>query len=797
VTSVLSARAKRSGDVAPPSAPRPEPGRGADAVWARKAWLVGAAGSAGLGLYLISPVTLLLPLFLVIASGSITAVVLGTRHHLPSAERGPWRALTGALSAFLLGAILRAVLPGALATPPGPVALVPDLLIVPGYLMLGYSFLDLLRRRRAAADDAARIDAVLMGLGAAFATWTFFIAPRVGSRETLTVPELVAAFFPVIDVLLLVLVLQLLLTGGGRRASMWLIGAACSVMFVADLLFAVQEGDSLGLDERSFDVLFMVSYVCLAIAALHPSMRGLTKAQRTITEDLRPARMVGIAAVLIAPAVLATLSPPSTVWNGVVRIALSVLLTLAVLIRIVRANNSRARAEQDARRRATHDPLTDLPNRELLATTVTGWCDRATDARQEISLLFIDLDRFKMVNDHWGHEVGDELLCAVAGRLGGMVRSEDLVCRIGGDEFVIALASPSHTRLAESLAERLIAEFAEPFTLSVGNVVITPSIGVALSEGAGEALELIRDADTAMYKAKGSGRNKYAMFDTSLRDLLHTRVRLEQALRGALERGELAVFYQPIIDLETDELTGFEALMRWNSPQLGAVSPLDFIPIAEETGLIERSGAWLLEEAAGQLVTWSAERLDNARSLHMSVNVSVRQLRDARLIETVRDVLARTGLPAEALWLEITESGVMEDLEVALITLRGLRELGVTMSIDDFGTGYSSLSYLNRLPVGILKIDRSFINGVGEDGANEPIVRAVLAMAHAMGHQVVAEGVETAVQRDWLRTLGCDLAQGYLYGAPRPAGALTDWIHRSSAEAQMGTRVLAGDPGAP
>jgi diguanylate cyclase (GGDEF)-like protein len=796
VTSVLSPAAKRSGELSAPTAPRPDRRRGADTGWSRAAGLVALVGGSTLALYAVSPEILLLPLFVLIAVGTITAVVIGVRHHLPPTERRPWWVLVAALVSFLGGAVLRATLPGASDTPPGPMAMVPDLLIVPGYLLLALSFLSLLRRRRAADDDAARIDAALMGLGAAFATWTFFIAPRVGSREMLTIPDLVAAFFPVIDVMLLVLVTQLMLAGGGRRLSLWLIGAACAVMFVADLVFAVQETDSVVLSERSFDVLFMTSYVLLAVAALHPSMRGLTRPQKVVIEDLRPLRTVGIAAVLIAPAVLATLSPPSTVWNGMVRIGLSVLLTLAVLIRIVRANNSRARAEEDARRRATHDPLTNLPNRELLAETVAGWCDRATDAGQEISLLFIDLDRFKMVNDHWGHEVGDELLCAVAGRLGAMVRGEDLVCRIGGDEFVIALASPSHTQLAESLAERLLAEFAEPFALSVGNVVITPSIGVARSEGAGEALELIRDADTAMYKAKGSGRNKYAIFDTSLRDKLHTRVRLEQALRGALERGELAVFYQPIIDLATDELTGFEALMRWNSPTLGAVSPLDFIPIAEETGLIERSGAWLLEEAAGQLVAWSADRPADARPLHISVNVSVRQLRDARLITTVRDVLERTGLAPGSLWLEITESGVMEDLEVALTTLNGLRELGVTLSIDDFGTGYSSLSYLNRLPVGILKIDRSFINGVGEDGANEPIVRAVLAMAHAMGHQVVAEGVETAVQRDWLRTLGCDLAQGYLYGAPRPADALHDWIHRSTAEAQVGTRVAA-EPGAP
>jgi EAL domain-containing protein (putative c-di-GMP-specific phosphodiesterase class I) len=267
-----------------------------------------------------------------------------------------------------------------------------------------------------------------------------------------------------------------------------------------------------------------------------------------------------------------------------------------------------------------------------------------------------------------------------------------------------------------------------------------------------------------MYKAKGSGRNAYALFDTSLRDRVRDRMNLEQALRGALGNGELSVHFQPIVDLSSDELDGFEALMRWTHPVLGSVSPLDFIPIAEETGLIVESGAWLLRRSARQLVAWTAERPAGARQLHVSVNVSVRQLRDGALVEIVRDVLAETRLPPECLWLEITESGVMEDIETALTTLAALRELGVVLCIDDFGTGYSSLSYLHRLPVGIVKIDRSFVAGVGEDGQNEPIVRAVLAMTHAMGHRVVAEGVETAVQRDWLRDQGCDLAQGWLYG---------------------------------
>ncbi|HWS33854.1 MAG TPA: GGDEF domain-containing phosphodiesterase, partial [Actinoplanes sp.] len=316
------------------------------------------------------------------------------------------------------------------------------------------------------------------------------------------------------------------------------------------------------------------------------------------------------------------------------------------------------------------------------------------------------------------------------------------------------------------VAGRILDLFERPFPLTVGQVVVSASIGVAKAGGSAEALELIRDADTAMYKARGSGRNGYALFDTSLRDGLQDRMLLEQALRGALERGELYPAYQPIVDVASGEVDGFETLMRWEHPELGNVSPLRFIPVAEETGVIVEAGAWLLREAAGQLAHWRSQQPPCARELHMSVNVSVRQLRDRELVTVVRDVLACTGLPPSALWLEITESGVMEDLETALGTLTELHRIGVVMAVDDFGTGYSSLSYLSRLPVGIVKLDRSFVSGVGQHGADESIVRAVLAMAGALGLRVVAEGVETALQHDWLREQGCDLAQGWLFGKP-------------------------------
>jgi diguanylate cyclase (GGDEF)-like protein len=676
--------------------------------------------------------------------------------------------------------VTRILVPESNISPPTMAALIPDTFVLPAYLFLGAGYAGLLRRRRAAEDDPARVDALLVGVAAAFMVWTYLIAPSM-TQSDLTVLRLANSFFPVVDVVLVVLVAQLALAGGARQPAMWLMLTSSGLLFAGDFLFTVRDGGLAMIDQRLIDTMFMATFMLFGAAGLHPSMRTLTEPQQVEVRNLSRLRTVTIALVVVVPVVVTALEPRLSTLDGIVRASLCTLLILGVLARVVGANNSRARAERATRRRATHDALTDLPNRELLSETIAAWGDRAAAEDHEVSLLFIDLDRFKMVNDHWGHQIGDELLCEVASRLCAQVRGEDLVCRIGGDEFVIALASPSHSALAESLADRVLAEFARPFELSVGSVIVSASIGVATSRGGAQALELIRDADTAMYKAKGSGRNAYALFDTSLRDQVRDRMNLEQALRGALGNGELSVHFQPIVDLQTGELDGFEALMRWTHPELGAVSPLDFIPIAEETGLISESGAWLLRESARRLAEWTAARPADVRPLHVSVNVSVRQLRDGALVGIVRDVLAETGLPPSSLWLEITESGVMEDIDTALATLGGLRALGVVLCIDDFGTGYSSLSYLHRLPVGIVKIDRTFVAGVGEDGANEPIVRAVLAMTRAMGHRVVAEGVETEVQRDWLRSQGCDLAQGWLYGRPQPPEDLSDRIHRPAA----------------
>jgi diguanylate cyclase (GGDEF)-like protein len=777
---VLAPARAGSDSAEPAEAQAPPPRRSTELAWT----FIAVAGVTLTGIA-IGPEWLQVPLMLLAVAGGLWAMTYGVRRIALPGHRGPWRCLLYAAWLFFISMVIRFLVPGAGDSPPTTMALLPDAFVIPAYLLMGYAFATMLRRRRAAEDDPARVDALLVGLAAAFMCWTFLIAPSM-DQTGLTPLRLANAFFPVIDVVLMLLVAQLALSGGARQPSLWLLITASATMFTGDFLFTVRDGELAAVPQHAIDVPFMATFLLVGAAVLHPSMRTLTEPQQIEVKDLSKIRTTLIALMVVVPTIITTVKPSENLLNGVVRASLCALLILSIFARVVRSHNSRARAEQATRRRATHDALTDLPNRELLAETIAGWAADA-DAEQEVSLLFIDLDRFKMVNDHWGHQVGDELLCAVAGRLSAQTGGEDLVCRIGGDEFVIALPGSSHSAQAESLAGRVLAEFARPFELSVGNVVVSASIGVVSAPigagktlGGAQALELIRDGDTAMYKAKGSGRNAYALFDTSLRDEVRDRMNLEQALRGALPRGELSVRFQPIVDLATDELDGFEALMRWNHPALGEVSPVDFIPVAEETGLIVESGAWLLRESAAQLAAWTAERGPGARQLHVSVNVSVRQLRDGALVDIVRGVLADTGLDPGQLWLEITESGVMADIETALATLTDLRGLGVTLCIDDFGTGYSSLSYLHRLPVAVVKIDRSFVSRVGAEGVDEPIVRAVLAMTGAMNLCVVAEGVETEQQRDWLREQGCDLAQGWFYGTAELPGNLDGWIRRGA-----------------
>jgi diguanylate cyclase (GGDEF)-like protein len=381
-------------------------------------------------------------------------------------------------------------------------------------------------------------------------------------------------------------------------------------------------------------------------------------------------------------------------------------------------------------------------------------------------VLFLDLDRFKNINDSLGHPCGDELLILVARRLEACIRQTDMVARFGGDEFAILLDSMQDASDALRVAEKVQQTISAPFRLASHEAITTASIGVALStSGYTEAEDIIRDADTAMYRAKDNGKARYEIFDTAMHTRAVTLLRLESDLRRALEKDELCVYYQPIVSLANRELHGFEALARWQHPERGVIAPDDFIPLAEETGLILPIGLRVLRDACHQLRKWQQHSLAN-RDLIMSVNLSGKQLMQPDLIERIEEVLHESQINPWHLKLEITETVVMENPELAAVTLAKLRGLGVRLSIDDFGTGYSSLSYLNRFPVDTLKIDRSFVTSMNEADENLQIVKTIITLAGNLGMQVVAEGVETEEQLDQLRSLKCQYGQGFYFSKP-------------------------------
>jgi diguanylate cyclase (GGDEF)-like protein/PAS domain S-box-containing protein len=421
---------------------------------------------------------------------------------------------------------------------------------------------------------------------------------------------------------------------------------------------------------------------------------------------------------------------------------------------------------------AHHDPLTGLPNRVLFLEFLVLALARARRHRSSVAVLFLDLDRFKVVNDSLGHDAGDDLLVAMARRLKGVVRPGDTIARFGGDEFTVLcedLSGPHARQQAIDLAERLLEAIHSPFELDGDETFLSASIGIALAGGASDRPEaLLRDADAAMYRAKDRGKGRWELFDEEMRSTARQRLETENALHRALDRHEFRVFYQPVVSLSEGRCVGAEALVRWQHPDRGLVAPYEFITLAEETGLIVPLGAWVLEEACRQVAEWQKDlRADS--SFVVSVNLSARQLAQPDLVTSVASALERSGADARNLCLEITESVLMDDAEGTIGSITALKSLGVKLSIDDFGTGYSSLGYLKRFPVDSVKVDQSFVDGLGSDPEDSAIVAAVVSLGHALGLTVVAEGVESAEQLEELIALGCDQAQGFFFAPPQPA----------------------------
>jgi len=630
---------------------------------------------------------------------------------------------------------------------------------------------------RRLADRAASViaDGLIVGLGAWIIVWVLLVEPASDPTDGTwfvygaldSVGDAVSVLRAVVlaAATVVVMLLAILLFSGASNTAIGFGAAAVLGCVAAAIVRAVSLRDDVSLDPRWFDALLLGAALAGAAALFHPSVRTITAGRRVRISSPLMARLTATTAALIAPVIVLAGTDAPSAGDRIVRIASSVVLAVAVMTRVVQSVRANASTQDELVRSALTDSLTGLPNRTLMLRHIDTALRSSWGTPRQPTVLFIDVDRFKAINDSLGHATGDDVLTTVASRLLASVPDHAVVGRISGDEFVVLDDRTETAAQSVMLAEKLLDAFREPVGGSQPDMFVTASIGVAHAPSGMDlsADALMRHADTAMYRAKDAGRNCIAVFDDSMVERVTQRLDIETALYRALERGEVHLVHQPIVDVDLGLVVGFEALMRWRR-EGAPVSPADFIPVAEDTGTIVPLGTWALRDALARLRGWIDDGTCKP-STTMSVNVSPRQLNDPQFVHTVVDALAATRVSADQLWLEVTEGVMITEPDQALATLRRLESLGVRIAVDDFGTGYSSLSLLQRFPIHCVKIDRTFVQRLDDPGTRT-IVRTIVAMAGSLSAEVVAEGVETAGQLSLLASLGCSRVQGYLIGAP-------------------------------
>ena len=632
-------------------------------------------------------------------------------------------------------------------------------------LVLGLVFI--IRRRLTGQVANVLADGLIVGIGAWLIVWVYLVQPSLGITGNSATFTTIRSLTLGVAMIVLFLLVTLLFSETAPSPANALVGIAIALSLTGLILRAVVSRGDVSFSIATLDAPLIMAIALAGAGFIHPSIRHIAEDGTHTVVPALMTRLLTTTSSLVAPIIILAIDKPANRQDTTVRTVTACILAAVVMSRVVQSVRQNAGTQEQLVRNALTDSLTGLPNRVLMLQHIESAMRSSWKTHLQPTVLFIDVDRFKNINDSLGHSIGDDVLTEVSRRLTSAVPTHATVARIAGDEFVVLDTTTESVTQSVLLAEKVLDSLRSPITTRDGDMFVTASIGVAYAPTAVElsANELMRHADTAMYRAKNAGRNCIALFDESMLESVTKRLDVETALYRALERNELHLVHQPIVDIDLGIVVGFEALMRWDRGQSQVVSPDEFIPIAEETGIIVPLGSWAINDALTQLRSWIDAGHCSA-STTMSVNVSVRQLHDPQFVTVVTEALASSGVAAEQLWLEVTESVMITEPTQALASLHRLNALGVRIAIDDFGTGYSSLSLLQRFPIQCIKIDRAFVNDVVTEPATQNIVRTIIAMAIAMDADVVAEGVETTEQLAQLNSLNCHRAQGYLFSRP-------------------------------
>ena len=737
--------------------------------------------------------------------GSVVVILVGVRWHRP-VERLGWYLVAAAGLCFTLGDDVLSLYQSVLHVN-APFPSYADALYLSGYPFLFAGVLRLARGASRAFWREENADAALVSIGVLAMSWQFLMDSYVHDVTLSTFGLLVNLAYPIMDVALVFIVLRAILFRQSKSGFLVIMAVAMLTMFAADFAYDVMTLHNSYTTGNVVDALFLFEYVLVAAAALHPSVAGV---KPTPPEDevvtTGPADNYGrlpvvLVAGFIPPAILVVATASHETVNvlalGIFCIVAFVVIALRLgwmvermnrqarqleenLLELTVAHVHRDELEANLRHQTLHDPLTGLANRMLFEDRLAQARERSARNGGLDAVLMIDLDDFKGVNDAHGHFIGDQLLVALARRLLGVTRSSDTLCRFGGDEFLYLAEGLTDRREAEDICERLIEELAEPFAFGDVHFEQHASIGVVICDSFDETnAEYIRDADAAMYEAKRLHKGHFVVFTSSMHNEALSVFSLTQELRGAFQRRELVMHFQPIVKLATSQIVGFEALMRWPHDARGWVTPDVFIPLAEQSELIVELGKLALRESVAVASTWQRPTMSDVAPF-VTVNLSPRELHDVDLVPMVKDVLSTGSLAPERLIIEITERAALANIDDTITVLNRLRRLGVGMALDDFGTGYSSLSYLTMLRPEIIKIDRSFLAPHHPGHDSEALLETIVLLGHRLGITMLAEGIETKEQLRHLVEMGCELGQGFLFSRAVPASDVPSLLGRVS-----------------